>query len=272
MALSLIETPSVRTIEKHTVSNDRSGDRCVSFRTTSACFGHVRLRSERLDAQDVFCSTKPSWQGDRCAPPLHPPGRGSVRALNPCRSQQTVSPVNHSRETSLSLHPSIPSGGSGAIAPPEPTRTVWSLHPQSRVRSSSPDTPMTISWRPTLRGLNAATSWRRPRRDRGGEHSCCPSLEPSHRPRGASHPLEPRPTLRHLDVASVLPLNHNQGHFQPLETHRSGVQAGLLTTNRGQTTMCGTLTGNVCLRCHLNLWITSLNPFATTSGRAKTEP
>lgn len=152
------------------------------------------LRADRRTrAQDVFCSTKPSWQGDCCAPPLHPPGRGSVRALNPCLSQQTVSPVNHSRETSLSLHPSLPSGRSGAIAPPEPTLTVWPLHPQSRARSCSPDTPMTISWRPTLRGLDAATSWRRLHRDRGREPSCYPSLEPSLRPWGASHPLEPRP-------------------------------------------------------------------------------
>lgn len=89
----------------------------------------------------MFCSTKPSWQGDRCAPPLHPPGHGSVRALNPCRSQETVSPVNHSRETSLSLHPSIPSGRLGAIAPPEPTRIVWPKHHQSGECSCSPRYP-----------------------------------------------------------------------------------------------------------------------------------
>lgn len=159
----------------------------------------------------MFCSTKPSWQGDRCAPPLHPPGRGSVRALNPCRSQQTVSPVNHSRETSLSLHPSIPSGGPEAIAPLNPLAPSGRCTTNPGSVPATPDTPMTISWRPTLRGLDAATSWRRPRRDQGGEHSCCPSLEPSHRPRGASHPLEPRPTLRQLDVVTVLPLNHNQG-------------------------------------------------------------
>ena len=49
------------------------------------------------DPQDVFCSTKPSWQGGRCAPPLHPPSRGSFRALNPFKSQQIVSPINHSQ-------------------------------------------------------------------------------------------------------------------------------------------------------------------------------
>lgn len=65
------------------------------------------LRLSGAQLQDVFCSTKPSWQGDRCAPPLHPPSCGSFRALNPFQSQKTVSPVKHSRETSLSLHPSI---------------------------------------------------------------------------------------------------------------------------------------------------------------------
>lgn len=39
-------------------------------------------------AQDVFCNTKPSWQGGRCAPPLHPPGRGSSRVLNPFQSHR----------------------------------------------------------------------------------------------------------------------------------------------------------------------------------------
>ncbi len=58
-------------------------------------------------------------KGARGAPPLHPPGRGSVRGSTPCQSQQNVSPFNHSRETSLSLHPSILSGGSGAIVPLE---------------------------------------------------------------------------------------------------------------------------------------------------------
>ena len=32
--------------------------------------------------QDVCCLTAPSWQGGRCAPPLHPPGPGAYSALN----------------------------------------------------------------------------------------------------------------------------------------------------------------------------------------------
>lgn len=41
----------------------------------------VKFRCSTV-TQDVFCSTKPSWQGDRCAPPLHPPGRGFDQALS----------------------------------------------------------------------------------------------------------------------------------------------------------------------------------------------
>ena len=33
----------------------------------------ARKRQRRLQA--VFCQTKPSWKGGRCAPPFHPPGR-----------------------------------------------------------------------------------------------------------------------------------------------------------------------------------------------------
>lgn len=32
----------VRTSEKHSMSDDQTKDRCASFRTTSACFGHIR--------------------------------------------------------------------------------------------------------------------------------------------------------------------------------------------------------------------------------------
>ena len=156
-------------------------------------------------------------KGARCAPPLHPPGRGSVRGSTPSQSQQNVSPFNHSRETSLSLHPSILSGGSGAIAPletlsqgletclstcTEPCTNVWPSDHQSRERSCSPDTPMRTSSRP-LHGDDFIET-------KGREHSRCPSLEPSHRPRSGSHPLEPRPTLRGLDAA-LLPKMH-YGH------------------------------------------------------------
>lgn len=52
-------------------------------------------------------------KGARCALPLHPSGLGSSTGIEPIQSHQNVSPFHHSRETSLSLHPSI----KGAIAP-----------------------------------------------------------------------------------------------------------------------------------------------------------
>ena len=99
------------------------------------------------------CSTPHLGKGARCALPLHPSGCGSSRALNPFQSHQIVSPINHSRETSLSQHPS-----------------TW--------RAFLPPRPQTISWR-------------RLHRDHGREHSRCPSLEPSHRPRSLRAPWNP---------------------------------------------------------------------------------
>lgn len=138
----------------------------------------------------MCCTTTHLGKGARCAPPLHPPGRGSSRALNPFQSQQIVSPINHSRETSLSLHPSILSGRSGAIAPHESTRRAWrraSPPAPNHARTSGrpitnqgsvpapTDTPMTISWR-------------RLHRDHEGSFRATLSLEPSHRA-GAFVPL-----------------------------------------------------------------------------------
>ena len=138
----------------------------------------------------MCCTTTHLGKGARCAPPLHPPGRGSFRALNPFQSQKIVSPINHSRETSLSLHPSILSGRSVAIAPPEPTRRAWrraSPPAPNHARTSGrpitnqgsvpapTDTPMTISWR-------------RLHRDQEGSFRATLSLEPSNRA-GAFVPL-----------------------------------------------------------------------------------
>jgi len=117
-------------------------------------------------------------KGARCALPLHPSGYGSSMVSNPLQSQQTVSPVKHSRETSLSLHPSIPSGRSGAIAPlethsqdletclstcTEPCTNDWPFDHQSGEPSSSHRYPhedfiQTTSWRPTLRRLDAVNN------------------------------------------------------------------------------------------------------------------
>lgn len=120
-----------------------------------------------------------SWQGSPLRAPV-----ASLRLValpghsSPLQSQQTVSPVKHSRETSLSLHPSI----KGAIAPPlNPTRRTW--------RRASPPAPN-----------HARNVW--PFDRQSGEHSALPrhphdhfmetskrayrrypSLEPSQRPK-----------------------------------------------------------------------------------------
>jgi len=129
--------------------------------------------------QDVCGSTTHLGKGTRCAPPLHPPGRWLPQGIEPIPSQKTVSPVNHSRETSLSLHPS-----------------TW--------RAFLPPRPLTMSWR-------------RFHRDQEREHVVAAlPMDPSHRPKGVSHPLEPRPTLRGLDAASVSTLNPIKGLSCPL--------------------------------------------------------
>lgn len=81
----------------------------------------------------MCCSTTPTWQGGRCAPPLHPPGLGSFRGSTPCQSHPTVSPVDHSQ---------------GDFALPAPID----------LRAFLPPKPLTISWRPTLRGLDTAST------------------------------------------------------------------------------------------------------------------
>ena len=125
------------------------------------------------DPQDVWCTTPHLGKGARCALPLHPSGYGSSRVLNPFQSQQTVSPVKHSRETSLSLHPSIPSGRSWTIAPLNPLAGLGevplhlhrTMHERLAVRSPIRDAfelpryphedfIQTTSWRPTFSSLD----------------------------------------------------------------------------------------------------------------------
>ena len=68
----------------------RSGASCLPAKDIWCSPYPLGLRASSSQQQQyVFCSTKPSWQGGRCAPPLHPPGRGSVRALNPSRAIRT---------------------------------------------------------------------------------------------------------------------------------------------------------------------------------------
>ena len=82
-----------------------------------------------------------------------PPAAGSSRALNPFQSQETVSPVKHSWETSALPTPSI-KGLSRPLKPLAPSGRC--ITNQGSV-PATPDTPMTISWR-------------RLHRDHGREH------------------------------------------------------------------------------------------------------
>lgn len=86
-------------------------------------------------------------KGARCAPPLHPPGRGSVRGSTPSRASRTYRrSITRGRLRSPCTHRSFQED-QGLSRPLKPTRTVWPLHYQSGERSCSPDTPMTTSWR-----------------------------------------------------------------------------------------------------------------------------
>ena len=69
-------------------------------------------------------------KGARCAPPLHPPGHGSFRALNPFQSQKIVSPINHSQGLEKCLSTCS-----------EPCTNVWPSDHQSGERSCSPRYP-----------------------------------------------------------------------------------------------------------------------------------
>ena len=93
--------------------------------------------------QDVFCSTKfkilnktilARWPAAR--PRCIPPAIGSYRALSPFQSQKNVSPFNPSQ---------------GDFALPAPIDLAGVPAPKT------PDNAVeAISWRPTLRGLDAA--------------------------------------------------------------------------------------------------------------------
>jgi len=127
--------------------------------------------------QDVFCSTKLSWQGARCALPLHPSGCGSVMALSHFGASRTYrrsitrgrlrSPCTHRSKTLRGLkEPDQPCAywmppscrrwiaPGGLSPPPNPARQTW--------RIASPPTPNHAQ--PNAR-LACAISWRRLQRD-----------------------------------------------------------------------------------------------------------
>ena len=113
-------------------------------------------------------STPPILPGRRCALPwtLQPWPRTGIepKLSHPTR----IAGLTHSRETSLSLHPS-----------------TWAAF--------LPPRPLTISWR-------------RLHRDQGREHFIATlPMDPSHRPWGMSCPLEPRPGGRRRSPSMDLP-------------------------------------------------------------------
>lgn len=152
-------------------------------------------------------------KGARCAPPLHPPGRGSVRGLTPSRASRTYRrSITRGRLRSPCTHRSFQED-QGLSRPLKPTRTIWPLHHQSGERSCSPDTPMRTSSRP-LHGDDFIET-------KGREHSRYPSLEPSHR-LGDALPQDPRPTLRGLDAAIASALNPIRSVAPPLNPLANG--------------------------------------------------
>ena len=89
--------------------------------------------------QDVCCITAPSWQGGRCAPPLHPPSPWRIPAL--------------------SLHPPLKRSAVSSL--------VRVLSPDTRQSEPSPQHPdqgHSALWKPdasegsTVRRLNAASA------------------------------------------------------------------------------------------------------------------
>lgn len=104
--------------------------------------------------------------------PVQPPAGGSFCAWSPSRTKNRIAGSIHSRETSLSLRPSI----KRAIAPPlkshsqgpwrhsspspapRTMQNVWSFDPHSGEPSCSPEHPMTIPSR-SITSQCHATYW-----------------------------------------------------------------------------------------------------------------
>ena len=148
----------------------------------------------------------------RCIPPAH----GSSRASSPFQSHQTVSPVHHSRETSLSLHPST----QGAFLPPRPLTNPMRIGCRQRIDAE------------TDQGLS-----RRPEPTRRTQEKC---LSPCTGPCTTDRSVDPRsgsvPAPRYPTTwePSALPWPHRPKGFRPpLEPARwsQGTNSGDLLTN-----------------------------------------
>lgn len=161
----------------------------------------VRVRSDR---KLCFVVQNSLARGPAARPRCIPPASGSFRALNPFQSHRSYRRSStRGRLRSPCTHRSF-QDDHGAIAPLGTSRRAWRSasppapnHAQTAARSitnqgsvpAPTDTPMTISWRPTFRSLDARhvmeTTSSRP----GREHFIAAlALEPSHRPWSVSPP------------------------------------------------------------------------------------
>ncbi len=122
-----------------------------------------------------------SWQGGRCAPPLHPPSHGSFWASNPSRASRPFRLSITSRAWRRPSPPAPNHGSSELSRSPEP-------HSQGDFALPAPIDLAGVPAPKTPDHAMEAISWRRAHPRPGREPSRYPSLEPSHRA-GACHPL-----------------------------------------------------------------------------------
>ena len=97
-------------------------------------------------------------KGTRCAPPLHPLGIGENWVLSPTIAIKTYRRFTTRRAWRFPSPPA-PNHGSKGISQPLETHSremSLSLHPSIKGRSC-PCEILTISWRPTLRGLDGVS-------------------------------------------------------------------------------------------------------------------
>lgn len=110
-----------------------------------------------------ICSTTRSWQGGSLRAPVASPRPWLFQGIEPMPE-----PEDRIAGQPLAGEFSLPAPiDQGAIAPPEPTHTVWPLHHQSGERSCSPRYPHdhfmeTTSSRPKEGSFRATLPWNHP--------------------------------------------------------------------------------------------------------------
>lgn len=160
-----------------------------------------------MQAARCACNYTPILaRGPAARPRCIPPAMARFRAFSPSRAIRPYRrSITRGKPSALPAPHRSLREDQEAIAPlGTHSHRLAVASPLGQELPSSPKTPMTTSWRPPCADWMRAMSWRRFHRDRDRELSRCPSLDPSHRPWGASHPLEPRPTIRLLDVRQLI--------------------------------------------------------------------